>query len=230
MKRTDTKFVTNNEMLMKLLELTRERYSAQHNNGKCIAGYRTVYWDTPKTHEMFRQHHCGHFPRTKVRARTYLDSGHCFLEIKKKDNHGKTRKKRIEIPSIEAVIYDHYGEEFLMERTGYTFKDIIPTVENNFHRITLVNDAKTERLTIDFGIHIRNHETGAEADFDNLVIIELKRDGRVPSPVLAMLRELRIKPSGFSKYCIGSALTKPTLKRNRFKPRFTKIGKLLNKY
>ena len=45
-----------------------------------------------------------------------------------------------------------------------------------------------------------------------------------------MLRELRIKPSGFSKYCIGSALTNPKLKRNRFKPRFKKIDKLLNKY
>ena len=50
------------------------------------------------------------------------------------------------------------------------------------------------------------------------------------SPVKDMLRELRIKPSGFSKYCIGSALTNPNLKRNRFKPRFTKIEKLLNKY
>ena len=175
---------------------------------------------------MFRQHHCAHFPRTKVRARTYLDSGHCFLEVKKKDNHGKTRKKRIEIPSIEAVINDHYGEEFLMERTGYTFKEIIPTVENNFHRITLVNDAKTERLTIDFGIHIRNHETGAEADFDNLVIIELKRDGRVHSPILALLRQLRIKPSGFSKYCIGSALTNDNLKINRFKKRLHRYEKI----
>ena len=229
MKRTDTKFVTNNEMLMKLLELTRESYSAQHNNGKCIADYRTVYWDTPATHEMFRQHHCGHFPRTKVRARTYLDSGHSFLEVKKKDNHGKTRKKRIEIPSIEAVINDHYGEEFLTERTGYTFKDIIPTVENNFHRITLVNDAKTERLTIDFGIHIRNHETGNEADFDNLVIIELKRDGRIPSPILPLLRQLRVKPSGFSKYCIGTVVTNPDIPQNRFKKRMVKVMKLIEK-
>ena len=38
MKRTDTKFVTNVEKLLSLLELTHESYSAQHNNGKCIAG------------------------------------------------------------------------------------------------------------------------------------------------------------------------------------------------
>ena len=226
MKRTDTKFVTNTQTLEQLLVLTAERYAAQHNNGKCIAGYRTVYWDTPVTHEMFRQHHCAHFPRTKVRARTYLDSGHSFLEVKKKDNHGKTRKKRIEIPSIEAVINDHYGEEFLTERTGYTFNNIIPTMENAFHRITLVNDAKTERLTIDFGIRFLNHETGETGEIDNIVIIELKRDGRVHSPILSLLRQLRIKPSGFSKYCIGSAITNSDLKINRFKKRLHRYEKI----
>ena len=123
----------------------------------------------------------------------------------------------------------YFMPEFLTERTGYTFKDIIPTVENNFHRITLVNDAKTERLTIDFGIHILNHETGAEADFDNLVIIELKRDGRMHSPILALLRQLRIKPSGFSKYCIGSAITNDGLKINRFKKRLHRYEKIKGK-
>ena len=226
MKRTDTKFVTNVETLEKLLALTVENYSAQHNEGKCIADYRTVYWDTPVTHEMFRQHHCAHFPRTKVRARTYLDSGHSFLEVKKKDNHGKTRKKRIEIPTIEAVINDRYGEEFLTERTGYTFSDIIPTIENAFHRITLVNEAKTERLTIDFDIRFLNHETGERGTIDNIVVIELKRDGRIHSPILALLRQLRIKPSGFSKYCIGSAITNDTLKINRFKKRLHRYDKI----
>ena len=62
------------------------------------------------------------------------------------------------------------------------------------------------------------------------IVIELKRDGNVYSPVKEMLRELRIKPSGFSKYCIGSALTKPALKRNRFKKKFVKINKLLNNH
>ena len=229
MKRTDTKFVTNLAKLEELLELTVGTYSAQHNNGKCIAGYRTVYWDTPVTHEMFRQHHCAHFPRTKVRARTYLDSGHSFLEVKKKDNHGKTRKKRIEVPTIEAVINERYGEEFLTERTGYSFSDIVPTIENAFHRITLVNEAKTERLTIDFGIRFINHETGETGSADNLVVIELKRDGRMHSPILALLRQLRIKPSGFSKYCIGSAITNDGLKINLFKKRLHRYEKIKGK-
>ena len=229
MKRTDTKFVTNLSQLEKLLAMACDKYYAQANNGMRIAGYRTVYWDTPVSHEMFRQHHCGHFPRTKVRARTYLDSGQSFLEIKKKDNHGKTRKKRIAVPSIEDIIDNHFGEEFLKEKTPYTFDTIIPTMENQFSRITLVNHNKTERLTIDFDVHFKNHETGEEGEIENIVIIELKRDGRVASPILEMLRKLRIKPSGFSKYCIGSAITNPSLKINRFKKRLHRYEKITDK-
>lgn len=229
MKRTDTKFVTNLTQLEKLLELAREQYFAQHAGGRRIATYRTLYWDTPMTHEMFRQHHCGHFPRMKVRARTYMDSGTSFLEIKKKDNHGKTRKKRIEVDSIEDVIDKHIGEEFLKELTPYTFSDIIPTMENRFKRITLVNYNKTERLTIDFDIHFINHETGEEGEIENIVIIELKREGRTASPISQMLRELRIKPSGFSKYCIGSAITNRNLKLNRFKKRMHRYHKIVAK-
>jgi hypothetical protein len=226
MKRTDMKFVTNIRRLEQLLERTRTEYYAQCKNDSYIAEYRTVYWDTPVTHQMFRDHHCGHFPRTKVRARTYLDSGHSFLEIKKKDNHGKTRKKRIPVPTIEEVIHNHYGNDFLSEHTPYTFNDIIPTMENRFKRITLVNQAKTERLTIDFDIKFINHETGETGEIADIVIIELKRDGRIHSPILAMLRDLRIKPSGFSKYCIGSAITNKGLKQNRFKKRLHRYDKI----
>lgn len=229
MKRTDTKFVTNMQQLERLLRLTAEKYFVQAAGDKRYAGYRTLYWDTPGTHEMFRQHHCGHFPRTKVRARTYLDSGHSFLEIKKKDNHGKTRKKRIAVPTIEDVVEKRLGEDFLKEQTHYTFDTIIPTIENQFQRITLVNRNKTERLTIDFDLHFLNHETGERTEFDNVVIIELKRDGRVVSPVMKMLRELRIKPSGFSKYCVGSAITNKALKQNRFKKRLHRYDKIVSK-
>ena len=62
----------------------------------------------------------------------------------------------------------------------------------------------------------------------DLVIIELKRDGHQPSPILSKLLQLRIHPHGFSKYCIGSALTNEALRRNRFKPRLHYVQKLLN--
>lgn len=110
--------------------------------------------------------------------------------------------------------------------TGYSFTDLRPTLGNRFDRITLVNFGKTERLTIDFGLRFYNYETEQEAEMGDIVVVELKRDGRAPSPILSILRELRIKPSGFSKYCIGTAITNARLRQNRFKPRLHKIGKI----
>lgn len=226
MNRMDTKFVTNIPMLVKLLQLAKGNYYSQEVAGKRISPYQTTYWDDPQQHRMFHFHQCGHLPRTKVRVRTYVDSQHTFLEIKKKNNHGKTKKKRVAVPSLDAVIECHAGEEFLNELTGFRFGEIIPTLGNRFSRITLVNKAKTERLTIDFDLHFHNYETQIDADMDHIVIIELKRDGREPSPILPLLRQLRIKPQGFSKYCIGSSVTNPDLRINRFKKRLIKINKI----
>jgi hypothetical protein len=69
-------------------------------------------------------------------------------------------------------------------------------------------------------------ETGTDANVGPLVIIELKRDGNVYSPVLDILRILRIKPSGFSKYCIGSVMTNKKLKKNIFKEKMIVLSKL----
>jgi hypothetical protein len=64
---------------------------------------------------------------------------------------------------------------------------------------------------------------------EELVIIELKRDGLVFSPVLEMLRQLRIHPHGYSKYCMGSALTSNgQLPVNRFKRKLIEVDKIVN--
>lgn len=61
------------------------------------------------------------------------------------------------------------------------------------------------------------------------VIIELKRDGRVPSPILPLLRELRVHQNGFSKYCIGTVVTNPNVRVNNFKMKLHDIRKIVNK-
>jgi hypothetical protein len=87
--------------------------------------------------------------------------------------------------------------------------------------------AKTERLTIDSQLSFHNLVNGEYKDMGNLVIIELKRDGRVPSPVLDMLRQLHIHPHGFSKYCMGAALTNQSLPVNRFRQKLRDVEKIL---
>lgn len=225
MNRMDTKFVTNIKGLLALLQLTKDCYYAQQIEGKRIASYRTVYWDGDE-YPFFQRHQCGKLPRTKVRARTYVDSDLSFLEVKNKNNHKKTKKKRIEVESIDTVMRGEVGHDFVVEHTGLELQTLRPTVGNHFHRITLVNKGKTERLTIDFDLNFDNIENGREKTLDNIVIIELKRDGLVYSPVLAMLRELRIKPCGFSKYCMGMCYTADNIRLNRFKQRLRIIDRI----
>ncbi|MBR0433982.1 MAG: polyphosphate polymerase domain-containing protein [Bacteroidaceae bacterium] len=227
MNRTDTKFVTSKRKLAELLRLAQGQYYAQQIEDKRIAAYRTIYWDTPE-HRFFLEHHNARAPRQKIRVRTYLDSDLTFLEVKTKNNHGRTKKKRITVPSQDRRdVIEAGGTPFIQGLTGATFDEIIPTVQNRFQRITLVNYGKTERLTIDFNVCFHNFETANDAETGELVIIELKRDGNVFSPILDLLRQLRIKPSGFSKYCIGSVMTNDALKRNLFKPKLVKIRKLI---
>ena len=226
MNRTDTKFVTNKRKLAQLLELAQGQYYAQFNAGSKIADYKTTSWDTDGHHFYF-EHHNGRAPRQKVRVRTYMDSQVTFLEVKTKNNHGRTKKKRIEVPGQEITQEREQANEFLGKLVHRGLDDIHPTVQNRFHRITLVNYGKTERLTIDFDVRFHNFETNDETGTGELVIIELKRDGNVYSPVLDMLRRLRIKPSGFSKYCIGSVMTNRELKHNMFKQKMVWINKLV---
>lgn len=227
MRRTDTKFVTQTDKLIELLKMAEGHYYAQRVDGIALSPYATTYFDTPRR-TMFHTHQRNARPRVKVRVRTYLNGNESFLEIKKKDNHGRTHKRRTRVSSLQAVLQNREGEDFLQQHTGLTFEDIRPTVSNRFQRITLVNYEKTERLTIDFGLRFINNETGSEEDFPQAVVIELKRDGRVPSPILPLLRRLRIHPSGFSKYCIGAVMTQSATRINRFKKKLRQVRKVVD--
>ncbi len=238
MNRTDTKFVTNTTMLARLLKMAEADYRIQEVDGIRNIPYFTVYFDTGD-YDMFVAHQDGHSGRQKVRIRSYVNSNLSFLEVKTKDNHGRTKKKRIAIGDFdpvhpqrvefrrqnsEYVAYD----EFLRRHLGYKPESLVGQIENRFNRITLVNNAKTERVTIDTSLCFHNLSTQADCSLERLAIIELKRDGLQHSPILEMLRQLRIHPQGFSKYCMGSAMTNGNLKTNRFKPRLRRIDKIIN--
>lgn len=237
MNRTDTKFVTNIATLRKLLKLAVWQYRAQEIEGKRQARYYTMYFDTPDM-QMYTCHHSGHANRQKLRIRSYVDSGLNFLEVKTKNNHKRTRKKRTimfdfdPLAPARNIAFDSHDvnfkeyDSFLRENLWYKPEIMEEAIENRFNRITLVNNNKTERLTIDTDLCFHNIHTGNDCSLPELAIIELKRDGLVPSPILSLLNELRIKPLGFSKYCIGTALTNPDIRQNRFKQRLHALGKL----
>ncbi|MBQ5981432.1 MAG: polyphosphate polymerase domain-containing protein [Prevotella sp.] len=226
MNRIDTKFVTTIPVLMRLLEMAQKEYWAQEIAGERNMKYDTTYYDT-EGFDMFYVHQSGHTNRQKLRFRTYVSSNLQFMEVKTKNNHGRTKKKRMKVTDMN--LDEQEKLDFLHQHLRYEREELIPAIRNNFNRITLVNKAKTERLTIDSNLQFFNLVSGVNRHMGDLVIVELKRDGLCYSPVLEMLRQLRVFPHGFSKYCMGSALTNDQLQVNRFKPKLIDVEKILNR-
>ncbi len=235
MNRIDTKYAVPLSVLPAILQAAQADYYAQQIDGLRIATYDTMYYDTD-TLDMYIRHHDRQLVRQKIRVRQYVESRLTFLEIKKKNNKGRTKKKRISVPGFELTA-GTFGEskreiwsveDFIAAKSRYIWSELSPHLSTQFHRITLVNKAKTERLTIDLDLVWHNVVTGETKTFPELVIIELKRDGNVPSPMTGILLSQRVHPLKISKYCIGTALTSPGLKKNRFKDKIRRIEKMLN--
>lgn len=223
MNRTDQKFWFNSNSLSNLLEMVKEDYFLLHIKGQNQLPYATTYFDT-ENNKMFSAHHNGKLNRFKIRKRSYVNSDISFLEIKFKSNKGRTIKKRI--PSTDKhLIFTNEESQFIDTNTPFKTSELTPALGNKFTRLTLVNKNFKERCTIDINIEF---EMGNRiVPLDNLVIVEIKSDGKsTASPLALALRENRIKTSGFSKYCVGRSVTDPFLKKNAFKPKIRSIEKV----
>ena len=230
MNRTDSKYVTQERTLLDILsDAARRGYRVLSVDGLRISPYNSLYFDTPEL-AMYLDHHNRRLTREKIRTRVYLSSGQTFLEIKRKSNTGRTRKKRIEIPPEDFSGFRGNPEacQFLAAYSTFPVAVLQPRLTTAFDRITLVNPEKTERLTIDLHLQFHNLATGRDAGLDNAVIIELKQDGRALSPMRGILLSHRVKPLRVSKYCVGTVLTDPSAKSNRFKTKIRKIRKIIN--
>ena len=224
MNRIDKKYIVNVEQLPVILRMAQNDYYVQETDGLRRFLYKSCYYDTPDD-QMYTMHCNGKLTRQKIRVREYVSSNLTFLEIKSKSNKGRTSKVRIKVPDTNVLEQDE-ACNYIDEKARYRHNDIRPRLKNQFFRITLVNKGKTERLTIDVNIEFENCLTGDRDGNKKLCIIELKRDGNVPSPFLNYFMKLRIKAKGISKYCYGMMLTDPNLKRNRFMPKLRYISKV----
>lgn len=227
MRRVDTKYVFHLDKLPLVFEQFYPHYYLVEINGIAVQDYKTVYYDTPD-YQFYLQHHNGIRNRFKVRFRTYMKSDLSFLEVKHKTNKKETIKSRLEQPAIFEVL-DQQHSEFISSKISRPFENLTPSLANRFNRITLVSKKFDERITIDLGVSLFDIRNNTEKQCDKLCIIETKRDIHMRNTTSAQaLQELRIKPSGFSKYCMGLALTNKNIKKNRFKPRLLKFKSILN--
>jgi len=229
MDRLDFKYVAPVSLLPALLEKISSLFLVQTINDVRISNYGTQYFDTHRL-DYFVMHQNGKLNRQKIRIRSYVESDLAFLEVKNKNNKGRTRKIRVKVaaPLVNSIA-DLYGEHgFLEKHSLFSANSLMPVLENSFKRITLVNCRKTERITIDFNISFLNYTTKNEKKLDDIMVLELKQDGQQYSDFRAVLELLRIRQVSFSKYCMGMVMTNPGVKHNRFKRNIRRINKLAN--
>ena len=228
MNRIDRKYLTDSWVLEDILkDALRDGYRVFEQEGERLHAYDSIYFDTPDL-KMFTDHRRGKADRQKVRTRKYVETDQCYLELKRKNNHGRTRKNRISIPSAQFADYRKSARAaaWLTENLGVEAGSLIPSLETVFRRITLVNEALTERLTIDTCVRFRNFRTASEKDLGQAVIIELKQDGRTRSRMQEILLSHRVKPERMSKYCVGLVMTDPGLLPGKFKQKVRAIEKI----
>lgn len=224
MDRTDTKFTFNVNELPSILEEAKNYYRILSVEGNRISRYKTLYFDT-QDFDLYNEHHSGKLNRYKIRHRTYVESNIGFLEVKFKNNKGrtlKTRIKEVEVPELNTG----KAFEFLKKMLPFDPLILLPKIWINYSRITLVNKTSAERLTLDLNLEFEKN--GKKQILDQLVIAEVKQDSKVASPFISIMRNKHIRQGSISKYCFGIASSYSEVKKNNFKQKLSNVKKIIN--
>ena len=222
MSRTDTKFAFNANKMPELLVQLMPFYRILEIDGELIHDYKSLYYDTDDR-KFYIDHHNGRVNRNKIRFREYVGSGLTFLEIKRKNNKGKTIKKRMKVDKISNQLSEKqqgYVEKIIGKSMNVSSKQWI-----NFSRITFVHKTQKERLTMDVNLTFGN--ANDKGDMKHIVIAEVKQERMSrSSDFMRIAKEMYILPIRISKYCMSALELNPDLKRNRFKEKVLFINKL----
>jgi hypothetical protein len=219
MNRTDTKFIFNISQFADIMNEIKDDYRSLEIGGKRISRYETLYYDSQRF-DLYNAHHKGKLNRYKIRHRTYVDSNAGFLEVKFKNNKGRTIKTRISKKEVPFE-WEQESGKFLQEMLPFQPEILQPVIWVNYNRVTLVNKNSAERLTIDLGLEFV--KDGVRQLLDGLVIAEVKQEKRKQSPFMTVMKKRFIREGSISKYCMGIAFTYDNVKKNNFKGKLTTI-------
>jgi hypothetical protein len=129
----------------------------------------------------------------------------------------------MQIDSIPLVLTEPLNQ-YIRENTPGEFQNYIPSLQVFFERLTLVNKKANERLTFDMNLRYKN-ESG-EKKIGNIIIVEVKQEKHAISPYRELMKLHRHPENYLSKYCLGVTSLNCTLKKNRFKQKFSTLNKL----
>lgn len=225
LNRIDTKFVLREEEALAALARLAGRYRVLEIDGRRQTHYETLYFDTGDW-QLFRQHHAGAGTRYKVRSRAYVESDLVFLEVKRKQRvTRRTVKNRLRTPEMVTEL-DGAATAFVRDYYPFDPGRLEIRLWNTFTRVTLVSTARCERLTLDFDVRFQNDRSAAS--LSGLAIVEVKQQRLTrESDWMALMRTQGIRPTGFSKFCVGVMLLYPEVKTNHFKPKLMLMERLL---
>ena len=222
--RTDTKMLLTLDQLCNALHHLGDHYRVLEIVGRRQHHYQTLYFDTPDL-DFYHQHHNGRRNRYKVRERAYVDSDRTFVEVKHKTRSDRTIKHRRPVPELTTEFGAH-AAAFIQTHSPLGEEMLMPTLWNDFLRITLASSRCVERVTLDVSLRFRRD--GTWVALPGVAIAEVKQARfSYDSSFLHEMRHLGVRPTGFSKYCTGISLLYPDVKHNNFKPRMLHLARLL---
>jgi hypothetical protein len=229
MDRVDTKFVLSVGVLSEVMNKMNGQYRILEINGERVFHYLSTYLDT-SDFVFFNEHATCRPIRNKVRYRKYESTGLSFLEIKRKTNKNRTIKWRIPGELNPGSPIDNIAADFIEENIPGKSLLLNPVLINSFKRITFVGAFTAERLTLDYDI-LFTDMNGNVVNMPHVAIIEVKREENYScSPVVKILKDILIRPCGFSKYCVGSSMLHDLPRKNMFKSKYLLINKIENGY
>lgn len=217
MDRVDSKFLIPTAILPQVLQRIEHHYAVLEIAEQRIFHYANTYYDTAD-YRFYHDHHNGKINRYKVRLRTYTDTATSFLEVKFKNNKKRTIKKRIQVTEpLES--FSSEALTFLEQQGLNNGKQLKAVQQGNYQRISLANESDAERLTIDSNLYFSEKPVNNIVHLNNYVIAELKQSKLSRnSPFFEVMRDLGLRPTSFSKYCMGLYLCgSSTRKHNNFK-------------
>jgi len=192
--------------------------------------YASTYFDTPGLDAYFLAARKRR-RRYKIRTRTYLDSGLCFLEVKTNGSREATVKDRFKYDPDDADRITPDGRLFVIERlveSGTCSSDeartiadaLVPVMDSTYSRTTLHLPHDEARATFDtqltwdlFGPD--GKRLGQGVSVDHLNVVETKNPSTA-SPTDRLLWHQGHRPARISKYATGMALLHPELPANRW--------------
>lgn len=215
--RVDRKYVVPLPTLGTLLEQLGPGTRVLDVDGRRTFTYRSVYFDSP-TLTSYLGAARRRRDRFKVRTRTYVDDGACWVEVKTRGPRGTTVKERApHAPDASGTLTEpawSFASTVLGDdRAARLDGPLRPTLVTTYDRVTLhvaAPDGTSSRTTLDTGLLWTDPATGRDRSLPGLAVVETKT-GSTPSPTDRLLWRHGLRPVRISKYGTGMAVLHPDL-------------------